>query len=91
MKRIMYREAVASALAEEMRRDEKVFVMGEDVAITGGVYKATRGLLDEFGPKRVRNTPLSELSMPGYCHRRCHVRCPACGRDYARGLFWLRL
>ena len=57
MKRIMYREAVASAIAEEMRRDEKVFLMGEDVATIGGVYKATRGLLEEFGPQRVRNTP----------------------------------
>jgi len=65
MQRIMYREAVASALAEEMRRDEKVLVMGEDVAITGGVYKATKGLLDEFGPARVRNTPLSELAIAG--------------------------
>jgi pyruvate/2-oxoglutarate/acetoin dehydrogenase E1 component len=65
MKRIMYREAIASALAEEMRRDEKVFVMGEDVAIIGGVYKATRGLLEEFGPTRVRNTPLSELAIAG--------------------------
>jgi len=65
MKRVMYREAIAAALAEEMRRDEKVFVMGEDVAITGGVYKATRGLLDEFGPQRVRNTPLSELAIMG--------------------------
>ena len=65
MSKIMYREAVASALAEEMRKDEKIFVMGEDVAITGGVYKATRGLLDEFGPKRVRNTPLSELAILG--------------------------
>ena len=65
MKKIMYREAVASALAEEMRRDDKIFVMGEDVAITGGVYKATKGLLDEFGPKRVRNTPLSELAILG--------------------------
>ena len=65
MKRIMYREAVSSALAEEMRRDEKVFVMGEDVAITGGVYKATKGLLNEFGPERVRNTPLSELAILG--------------------------
>lgn len=65
MKKIMYREAVSSALAEEMRRDEKVFVMGEDVAITGGVYKATRGLLEEFGPQRVRNTPLSELAILG--------------------------
>ena len=43
MKKTMYRDAIASALAEEMRRDEKVFVMGEDVAIIGGVYKATRG------------------------------------------------
>lgn len=65
MSKIMYREAVSSALAEEMRRDEKIFVMGEDVAITGGVYKATKGLLDEFGPKRVRNTPLSELGILG--------------------------
>ena len=65
MKKIMYREAVASALAEEMRKDDKIFVMGEDVAITGGVYKATKGLLDEFGPKRVRNTPLSELAILG--------------------------
>lgn len=65
MKRIMYREAIATALAEEMRRDEKVMVMGEDVAITGGVYKATRGLLDEFGPARVRNTPLSEWAIAG--------------------------
>lgn len=65
MKKIMYREAISSALAEEMRRDEKVFVMGEDVAIVGGVYKATRGLLEEFGPQRVRNTPLSELIILG--------------------------
>ena len=65
MKRVMYREAIASALVEEMRRDEKVFVMGEDVAIVGGVYKATKGLLEEFGPQRVRNTPLSELAIMG--------------------------
>ena len=65
MKTMMYRDAIASALAEEMRRDEKVFVMGEDVAITGGVYKATKGLLDEFGPQRVRNTPLSEWAIAG--------------------------
>lgn len=65
MKKIMYREAIASALAEEMRRDDKVIVMGEDVAITGGVYKATKGLLDEFGPARVRNTPLSEWAIAG--------------------------
>lgn len=65
MKKMMYRDAVASAIAEEMRRDEKVFIMGEDVAITGGVYKATKGLLQEFGPQRVRNTPLSEIAIAG--------------------------
>lgn len=65
MKKMMYREAIAAAIAEEMRRDEKVFVMGEDVALTGGVYKATRGLLEEFGPARVRNTPLSEIAIAG--------------------------
>lgn len=65
MKKTMYRKAISSAIAEEMRRDEKVFVMGEDVAITGGVYKATRGLLEEFGPERVRNTPLSEIAIAG--------------------------
>ena len=65
MSTMMYREAISAALAEEMRRDEKVFVMGEDVAIVGGVYKATKGLLEEFGPQRVRNTPLSELAIMG--------------------------
>ena len=65
MSKIAVREAIAAALAEEMRRDEKVFVMGEDVALTGGVYKATRGLYAEFGPERVRNTPLSELAIMG--------------------------
>lgn len=65
MKKMMYREAISSAIAEEMRRDEKVFVMGEDVALTGGVYKATRGLLEEFGSMRVRNTPLSEIAIAG--------------------------
>lgn len=65
MKTMMYREAISAAIAEEMRRDEKVFIMGEDVAITGGVYKATRGLLEEFGPQRVRNTPLSEIAIAG--------------------------
>ena len=62
---MMYREAIAAALAEEMRRDEKVLVMGEDVAISGGVYKVTKGLLAEFGPLRVRNTPLSEIAIAG--------------------------
>lgn len=65
MKKIMYREAISSAIAEEMRRDKRVLLMGEDVAVIGGVYKATSGLLEEFGPQRVRNTPLSELAIAG--------------------------
>ncbi|MGA2789182.1 MAG: alpha-ketoacid dehydrogenase subunit beta [Candidatus Bathyarchaeia archaeon] len=58
-------EAVREALTEEMRRDEKVFVMGEDVGKFGGVFKVTKGLLEEFGPERVRDTPLSENAIVG--------------------------
>jgi pyruvate/2-oxoglutarate/acetoin dehydrogenase E1 component len=65
MPEISYGEAVRDALAEEMRRDEKVFVMGEDVGLYGGAYGATRGLLDEFGPERVRDTPISEMAIAG--------------------------
>jgi len=60
-----YGEAVRDALAEEMRRDPKVFVMGEDVGLYGGAYGATRGLLDEFGPERVKDTPISEMAITG--------------------------
>jgi len=65
MPEIMYREAVRDAIAEEMRRDERVFVMGEDVAIYGGAYGATQGLLDEFGEERVRDTAISEAAIAG--------------------------
>jgi pyruvate dehydrogenase E1 component beta subunit len=57
--------AIREALAEEMRRDERVFVMGEDVAKFGGVFGATRGLFDEFGPKRIFDTPISEMFIVG--------------------------
>jgi 2-oxoisovalerate dehydrogenase E1 component beta subunit len=60
MKNITFIEAITEAMAEEMRRDDRVFVMGEDVALYGGVFKATKGLLDEFGPERVIDTPISE-------------------------------
>jgi len=60
-----YREAIQDALAEEMRRDPRVFVMGEDVAIYGGAYGATRGLLEEFGEERVRDTAISEAAIAG--------------------------
>jgi len=62
---IMYREAVRDALAEEMRRDPRVFIMGEDVAIYGGAYSATQGLLQEFGEERVRDTAISEMAITG--------------------------
>ena len=59
------REALRDALAEEMRRDESVFVMGEDVGVFQGAFKVTEGLLDEFGEKRVRDTPISENTIVG--------------------------
>ena len=62
---IMYREAIRDALAEEMRRDPRVFVMGEDVAIYGGAYSATQGLVQEFGEERVRDTAISEAAIAG--------------------------
>jgi pyruvate dehydrogenase E1 component beta subunit len=60
-----YREAVAAALAEELERDEDVFVMGEDVGAAGGVFKATQGLVERFGAARVRDTPISEQAIVG--------------------------
>ena len=62
---IMYREALNEALREEMLRDEKVFLIGGGIAQRGGSYKVTVGLLDEFGPKRVIDTPISEASFTG--------------------------
>ena len=58
---IAYREALREAMSEEMRRDDKVFLMGEEVAEYNGAYKVSQGMLDEFGPKRVIDTPISEL------------------------------
>jgi pyruvate dehydrogenase E1 component subunit beta len=65
MATLRMREALRDAMVEEMRRDETVFVMGEDVAVFGGAFKATEGLLDEFGERRVRDTPISENSIVG--------------------------
>ncbi|MEM8727071.1 MAG: biotin/lipoyl-containing protein, partial [Pseudomonadota bacterium] len=59
------REALRDGMAEEMRRDERVFVMGEEVAEYQGAYKVTQGLLDEFGPKRVIDTPITEYGFAG--------------------------
>lgn len=60
-----YRDAVREALREEMQRDERVFLMGEEVGVWGGTYAVTRGLYDEFGAKRVRDTPISEAAIVG--------------------------
>ncbi len=65
MAQLSYREAVARAIAQEMARDERVVLLGEDVAKAGGVFKATDGLLERFGPKRVLDTPISEQAILG--------------------------
>ena len=65
MPELTYREAVRDALGAALRRDEDVFIMGEDIAEMGGSMGVTQGLLDEFGPERVRNTPISEMAIVG--------------------------
>jgi pyruvate dehydrogenase E1 component beta subunit len=65
MAELTYREAIARGIAQEMRRDERVVMLGEDVAAAGGVFKGTVGLLEEFGPERVRDTPISEQAILG--------------------------
>jgi pyruvate/2-oxoglutarate/acetoin dehydrogenase E1 component len=62
---IRYRDALNEALREEMQRDERVFLMGEDIGVFNGAFKVTNGLLDEFGEKRVRDTPISENTIVG--------------------------
>jgi pyruvate dehydrogenase E1 component beta subunit len=65
MTRISYREAMRQALREALASDPRVFLMGEDIGLYGGTYAVTKGLVDEFGPDRVRDTPLSELAFVG--------------------------
>jgi pyruvate dehydrogenase E1 component beta subunit len=65
MKIIQFREAICQAMSEEMRRDETIYLMGEEVAEYNGAYKASKGMLDEFGEKRVIDTPISELGFSG--------------------------
>jgi pyruvate/2-oxoglutarate/acetoin dehydrogenase E1 component len=65
MPELTYREAVRDTLATAMREDEDVFIMGEDIAEMGGSMGVTQGLVDEFGPERVRNTPISEMAIVG--------------------------
>ena len=65
MKVLQFRQAICEAMSEEMRRDESVYLMGEEVAEYNGAYKASKGMLDEFGEKRVIDTPISELGFAG--------------------------
>lgn len=65
MKTIQFREAICEAMSEEMRRDDSIYLMGEEVAEYNGAYKASKGMLDEFGPKRVIDTPIAELGFAG--------------------------
>ncbi|NEW78030.1 MAG: pyruvate dehydrogenase complex E1 component subunit beta [Gelidibacter sp.] len=65
MRTIQFREAICEAMSEEMRRDETIYLMGEEVAEYNGAYKASKGMLDEFGAKRVIDTPIAELGFTG--------------------------
>ena len=65
MRTVTYRDALREAIREEMLRDERVFILGEDIAGYGGTYAVTKGLFEEFGEKRVRDTPLAEEVITG--------------------------
>src|ERR1700678_1578704 len=65
MPKLRMRQAVLQALDDEMSEDESVIVLGEDIAVAGGAFKATEGLLEKFGPNRVRDTPISEMGFLG--------------------------
>lgn len=65
MREIQFRQALGEAMSEEMRRDKKVFLMGEEVAEYNGAYKVSQGMLDEFGPERIIDTPIAELGFAG--------------------------
>src|SRR5215207_2793973 len=65
MRQIPFRETLREAMSEEMRRDDRVFLMGEEVAEYNGAYKVSQGMLAEFGPRRVIDTPISELGFTG--------------------------
>ena len=79
MTRLSVREAISAALREEMYRDERVFIMGEEIGKWGGTYAVTRGFLDEFGEKRVRDTPIAEGRDRRRGHRRGDRRAAARG------------
>ncbi|KQL48107.1 MULTISPECIES: alpha-ketoacid dehydrogenase subunit beta [Bacillus] len=65
MREISYLEAVREAMSQEMRKNHDVFILGEDIGVYGGAFGVTRGMIEEFGPERVRNTPISEAAIAG--------------------------
>ncbi|MDR2458980.1 MAG: hypothetical protein LBD43_02720 [Holosporales bacterium] len=67
MSGLLYRSAIKDAIAEEMRRDKDVFLMGEEVGLYNGAYKASQGLLSEFGNDRIIDTPITEYGFSGIC------------------------
>ena len=77
VKTVTYIEAITDGLREEMERDERIFLIGEDIAAYGGVFKATKGLYERFGPTRVIDSPISE-----------QMRCMTSARERQRS--WLR-
>ena len=72
MKKITVSKAIGEALHEEMLRDKNVFIMGEDMAVMGNVFAITKGFLEEFGPNRVIDTPISEENLP-LCLLKCSL------------------
>lgn len=65
MREIFYKEALNEALAEEMRKDKNIILLGEDIGVSGGNFQVTKGLIKEFGPERVKDTPISEIAIVG--------------------------
>jgi Pyruvate/2-oxoglutarate dehydrogenase complex, dehydrogenase (E1) component, eukaryotic type, beta subunit len=65
MREITYLEAVREAMSQEMRKNEDIYILGEDIGVYGGAFGVTRGMIEEFGPERVRNTPISEAAIAG--------------------------
>ena len=84
MQEITYREAILAALQEEMRRDDKILIMGEDIGPSGGPFKTCQGLYEEFGAARVRDTPIAETGFVGAAARPRPHRLPADRRDHVR-------
>ena len=88
MPQITYAQAIRDALCEEMRRDPRVFLLGEDIGSYGGAFGVTRGMIEEFGPERVRDTPISEAAITGAAvrsellqHAAGHPESPAVAPD----------